>query len=198
VKSFQDWILGLIEKALVWVIEKAKALLAAVGIGKKEKDKKTGPYDGQIGKKVHWKAEEESHELWIDEHGGEPEVMMASGSPGPVKKKLEGYAAQSKALGKSEDELQRQKRADDAIASANEELAEAKKAAKGAKQAQAAGEDKKAEVKSKDDETESWEDKLWPHLQTIQIALRLIEIPVTKVTPTGGAKASKVRAEPLT
>ena len=29
----------MIEKALVWLIEKGKALLAAVGIGKKEKDK---------------------------------------------------------------------------------------------------------------------------------------------------------------
>jgi hypothetical protein len=44
VKSFQEWILGLIEKALVWIIEKGKALLAAFGIGKKDdkKDDKGG------------------------------------------------------------------------------------------------------------------------------------------------------------
>ena len=39
VKSMREWILGMIEKALTWLIEKGKALLAAVGIGKKE-DKK--------------------------------------------------------------------------------------------------------------------------------------------------------------
>ena len=31
IKSFQDWIMGLIEKALVCMIEKGKALLAARG-----------------------------------------------------------------------------------------------------------------------------------------------------------------------
>jgi hypothetical protein len=178
------------------LIEKGKKLLAAVGIGKKEKGEKR-PYDGQIGKKVHWKAEEESHELWIDEHGGEPEVMMASGSAGPVKKKLSDYGDQAKALTKPTDK-ERRERAETAITSATEKLAETKKAAKGAKQAQTGGDDKKAELKSKDDEAESWEDRLWPHLQTIQIALRLIEIPKTKVAPTSGSKASHVRAEPLT
>ena len=39
IKSFREWILGLIEKAFDWIIEKGKALLAAVGIGKKEKGK---------------------------------------------------------------------------------------------------------------------------------------------------------------
>ena len=39
VKSMREWILGLIEKALAWLIEKGKALLAAVGIGKKEEKK---------------------------------------------------------------------------------------------------------------------------------------------------------------
>jgi len=42
IKSFQDWIMGLIEKALVWVIEKGKALLAAAGIGGKDKKDEKG------------------------------------------------------------------------------------------------------------------------------------------------------------
>src|SRR5215204_6456520 len=37
IKSFREWILGLIEKALDWIIEKGKGLLASMGIGKKEK-----------------------------------------------------------------------------------------------------------------------------------------------------------------
>jgi hypothetical protein len=39
IKSFQEWIMGLIEQALVFLIEKGKALLAAVGIGGKKEEK---------------------------------------------------------------------------------------------------------------------------------------------------------------
>ena len=39
IKSFREWILGLIESGFDWLIEKGKALLASLGIGKKEKDK---------------------------------------------------------------------------------------------------------------------------------------------------------------
>jgi hypothetical protein len=43
IKEFQDWVMSLIEKALVFIIEKGKALLASLGIGKKKKeDEKAG------------------------------------------------------------------------------------------------------------------------------------------------------------
>jgi len=39
IKSMREWILGLIETALTWIVEKGKALLAAIGIGKKDEKK---------------------------------------------------------------------------------------------------------------------------------------------------------------
>jgi hypothetical protein len=53
VKSMREWILELIEKALTWLIEKGKALLAALGIGKKEKkEEQTGTPHEQAVKEV--------------------------------------------------------------------------------------------------------------------------------------------------
>jgi hypothetical protein len=59
VKSMREWILGLIEKALTWIIEKGKALLAAIGIGKKEKkDEKEGtPHEQAVGEVAQTLAE---------------------------------------------------------------------------------------------------------------------------------------------
>lgn len=78
IKSFQTWILGLIEKALVWIIEKGKALLAAVGLGGKDKDKKKGGGEEQVGEEVDFEADGESHRLWIAMQGSDTEVMIAS------------------------------------------------------------------------------------------------------------------------
>lgn len=79
IKTFQDWIMELIEKALVWLIEKGKALLAAVGIGKKDKDKdKKGGGAEQVGEEVDFEAGGESHRLWIDVSGSNATLMVAS------------------------------------------------------------------------------------------------------------------------
>ncbi len=79
VKSFQDWILGLIDQALGWLIEKGKALLAAVGIGKKEdkKDKKDDIDEG-IGEKIEFSADGHPHSLWIEATGGGIVAMVKS------------------------------------------------------------------------------------------------------------------------
>jgi hypothetical protein len=99
IKSFQDWIMGLIEKVLVFLIEKGKALLAALGIGGKDKDrKKAGDFDGKVGKTITFMAAGESHRLWIDSTGPNATVMMASGGGGPVAKELEEYRTKAKAL----------------------------------------------------------------------------------------------------
>ncbi len=78
IKSFQEWILGLIEKALVWIIEKGKALLEAMGLGGKDKKKKPGEGEGQVGKDMEWTAEGEQHHLWIATTGAHAQVMVAS------------------------------------------------------------------------------------------------------------------------
>ncbi|MFF0097537.1 hypothetical protein ACFYSF_47745 [Streptomyces canus] len=49
VKSMREWVLGLIERALTWLVEKGKALLAALGIGKKkEKDQPGTPHEKAV------------------------------------------------------------------------------------------------------------------------------------------------------
>ena len=78
IKGFREWILGMIEKAFDWVIEKGKSLLAALGIGGKDKNKKTDPTAAAVGEDVEFEAEGEQHHLWIEMHGATPTVMLAS------------------------------------------------------------------------------------------------------------------------
>lgn len=78
IKSFQEWVLGLIEKALVWIIEKGKALLAAMGIGGKKDDKKKGVVDEDIGEKAMFVVDNESHSVWIEAAGTAVEVFVSS------------------------------------------------------------------------------------------------------------------------
>ncbi|QAY79329.1 hypothetical protein [Sphingosinicella sp. BN140058] len=198
IKSFREWILGLIESAFDWLIAKGKALLAALGIGKKDKDKDKaeGGFDGQIGEVVHWNAEDESHELWIADTGGSVEVMMASADKGPVRSKLTKYENMAASL-KGPNAKERKERVAGAVIEARKILASTLAAAQAAKAATKKEDPKPKEIEAKDDETESWEDLLWPQLQIIQIALHLIEIPKT-IIPSGGGQASSVTAEPLT
>lgn len=79
VKSMREWILGMIEKALTWLVEKGKALLASLGIGKKDKKEKSKD-DQAVGEEVNFAARSESHKLWIAVHGSTAEVMVASKS----------------------------------------------------------------------------------------------------------------------
>ena len=99
IKSFQEWILGLIEKALGFLVEKGKALLAAVGIGGKDKEEKKDAKaeDGVagLGTKVSFSANGEPHTLWIQDSGGI--AVMVKSDPMRVEellaqfeKKLEG------------------------------------------------------------------------------------------------------------
>jgi hypothetical protein len=98
IKSFREWILAKIEAGFDWLIEKGKALLAALGIGRKEKDKKEGgEYDKEVGKSVNFVAGGERHRLWIQTSVGNAVVMMAS-QPKPVELELEDYRQKAKLL----------------------------------------------------------------------------------------------------
>ncbi|MEI9852765.1 MAG: hypothetical protein WDN24_20045 [Sphingomonas sp.] len=78
IKGFREWILGMIEKAFDWVIEKGKSLLAAIGIGgKKDKDKDPN-VDVQIGEEIPFEADGEAHHLWVDVKGASATLMVAS------------------------------------------------------------------------------------------------------------------------
>ncbi|KGQ19364.1 hypothetical protein LF41_3014 [Lysobacter dokdonensis DS-58] len=76
IESFQEMVLGLIEQAIVWFVAKGKALLAALGLGKK--DDKKGDGAEQVGEEVEFDADGEPHKLWIEVQGENAVVMVAS------------------------------------------------------------------------------------------------------------------------
>lgn len=84
--GFQNWVEGILDKVIGWLVEKGKALLG-IG-GKDEKDKKPKP--GQIGKAVSWTAAGESHKMWIVKVGADASVMMSS-TEKPVSEQLDEY-----------------------------------------------------------------------------------------------------------
>jgi hypothetical protein len=87
ITSMREWILGMVEKALAWMVDKGKALLAAVGLGKKD-DKKGKPEEEGVGEELAFEAQGESHRLWIAVRAGDAEVMVAS-----TTQKLSAYLA---------------------------------------------------------------------------------------------------------
>ena len=165
IKSFQEWILGLIEKALVWMIEKGKALLAAVGLGGKDKDeKKDGKFDGQIGKTVNWVAEKHPHKLWIEEIGASVAVRMSSVDT-DVATQLDEYEIKAKELPE-----EKQKDVSAKIATAQGLLSEVQRGAGEVKQA-AGAEEKPPDLEAKDDAVESAEQQLVAAIKAVQETL---------------------------
>ena len=194
IKSMREWILGMIEKALTWLIEKGKALLAAIGIGKKDKgEDKAG---GTIGKRVTWAAGDESHEMWLEVRGENATVMMASNGGGELAQQLDSYEKKANAL-KAKNDQERKAKALDHIGKARTLLTPVDQKGDEAAKLLSQPEADPAQATARQGEVESAEDALWPHLQTIQIALHIIDIPETHVEPTAGAKASSVVASPL-
>jgi len=89
IKGFQATVMEVLETALVWLIEKGKALLEAVGLG--GKGKKGGPAD--VGEKVPFAADNESHSLWIEMKGTNAVLMVASEKPAPLLERLNDWQA---------------------------------------------------------------------------------------------------------
>jgi len=90
IKGFQDWIEGILDKAITWLAKKAKSLLKKIGIGKDEEPVAEAgkPEDTEVGKVVHFTAGEEHHKLWVNTSGSLVTVMMASDKPAPLTDKV--------------------------------------------------------------------------------------------------------------
>ena len=97
--SFQDWIEGILDQVIGWLVEKGKALLAAVGLGGKEeeKEKDKGGAKGQVGKRITWTTRGEQHALWIEVHGADAVVMTGS-TPRAGAEQLDEFATMAKDL----------------------------------------------------------------------------------------------------
>lgn len=94
--GFQDMVMEVLDSALGWLIEKGKALLAAVGLGGKDKDKKGEPAD--VGQKVPFTAEGESHNLWIKVEGTNAVLWVASDKPMTIEDRLDEWAVRATKL----------------------------------------------------------------------------------------------------
>jgi hypothetical protein len=90
IKSFREWILGIIDKAFDWIIAKGKALLAALGIGKKEKGKEKDK-NSTVGEAITFDTPDEAHTLYIETAATGAVVMVASHEPMSAPKKLESF-----------------------------------------------------------------------------------------------------------
>jgi hypothetical protein len=164
VKSFQQWILGLIEQALVWLIEKGKALLAAVGLGKKEKKEKDKD-GGAVGEDLSWTVRGESHRMWIAEEAGNYVPMVASEKPHPVRVALRSYTQQVKKLDETDEDAATRARA--AIGTAGKSLDDIERALSKYEKA-AKAQASKEELASLDTEVEGHEEALKDAVAEIQ------------------------------
>lgn len=98
IEGFQETVTIALDAALLWLIEKGKGLLKAVGLGgAAEKEKAKGPEarEADIGEKVTFYADGEEHSLWIRVEGGHAIPMVASAEPSAIEKRLDAWEKQA-------------------------------------------------------------------------------------------------------
>ena len=101
--GFQEWIEGLLDEAIGWLVEKGKALLQAVGLGGDDKkpDNK-GKGGEQVGQDVSWTVNNETHHLWVEIVNGTAVAYMASGKGDAVLNVLDTYSQHAADLAKED------------------------------------------------------------------------------------------------
>ncbi|PPK87914.1 hypothetical protein CLV84_0873 [Neolewinella xylanilytica] len=77
VGGFQQMVLGAVDRAIGFLVERARGLLAGLGIGGGEEDGDGGALDDEVGEEFRFSADNEGHRLWIDTTAG-VDVMVAS------------------------------------------------------------------------------------------------------------------------
>ncbi|MEM9260126.1 MAG: hypothetical protein AAGA62_10805, partial [Bacteroidota bacterium] len=92
VGGFQEMVLGAIDTAIGFLVERARGLLASLGIGGgDDQDGATaGAGDGEVGESISFSADGEGHRLWIDDSRG-IDVMVAS-TPTKLQVKIQEWA----------------------------------------------------------------------------------------------------------
>jgi hypothetical protein len=98
--SFQEWIEGILDKVIGWLVEQGKALLKAVGLGGKEdeKDKERKETGKGVGETVPFTADGKDHRLWIDVAGANAVLMVASDEPMTIPQRLTRWSGMAKDL----------------------------------------------------------------------------------------------------
>ena len=82
----QTYVLGIVERIVVFFVSRARALLARMGIGTNP-DGAHHNNDDELGTTVRFSAGHEGHRTWIDRRGADAELMVAS-SPVAIRNKI--------------------------------------------------------------------------------------------------------------
>lgn len=77
VGGFQELVLEAVDKAIGFLVERARGLLQALGLGG-DAGAGEGGEDEEVGKSISFSADGEGHRTWIDDSGSAPRVMVAS------------------------------------------------------------------------------------------------------------------------
>ena len=92
IEGFQAWVMGHIDRAVGWLVERARALLARMGIGgQQDRPGQQRPGENQVGETVPFSAAGEGHRLWVQVEGSRATLMVASGNPGAVATRLDDW-----------------------------------------------------------------------------------------------------------
>ena len=153
IANFQEWIAGILDRVIGWLVEKGKALLKAVGLGQ-EGEEGGGEYDGEIGKVVTFTAVSETHRLRIVVRGTDAVVMMKSEEK-PVSEYLDEYESHATTM-----EVAEKRQILGLTGTARQILAELDGKADSAVAIAAKTVPKSDEIKASDDAVEGAEDRL--------------------------------------
>lgn len=165
----QAWVESLMDKVIKFLVDKAKSLLASLGVGKKKETAAGKEFDGEIGETRRFSVGGDSHKLWIATKGSDATVMMAS-KPMTITEQLEQYSRLANKMtdeAKKEATLKLIRRAETKHKSLNQRADQlAKKLAQGKAQPKA--------TKKADDEIEKEQNHLVKLIVKIQKQLGLL------------------------
>jgi len=89
IRGFQDWVMGIIERVVRWIAQRARRLLRSLGVGGR------GGRDRDAGEEEVGTTERfGEHRMWHDVQGTRVRVMVASERPETVDQKLQAWARQ--------------------------------------------------------------------------------------------------------
>ena len=88
----QTYVLGIVERVVVFLVTRARALLARMGIGGSDEAGADRNEDDELGTTVRFSAEGESHRLFFEVVGTDATLMLAS-SPAAIQHKIGEWRA---------------------------------------------------------------------------------------------------------
>lgn len=108
VRGLQAWVEGILDRVIGWLADRARAILAALGIGGagEGKETTTNLEDTEVGERLGFSAAEEQHHLWLLPQAEGTEIMMAS-TPSPIDQVLSRLRqlAQQKEISEADEAL---------------------------------------------------------------------------------------------